>query len=293
MKNRPYYIPKGLSTTGYSGGAPDEFDVFQNADTDHGGFEARGGMVRLAKIADVRGILDFDGTDDAVTLLANPLFSGTAWTLEILFVVDDISSDRYIIGGATATVGIKIRQTTTSTVVIDIRDSAGTTTTLTHTGVAASTLCGLQLTRNGATLTSWLNGNTQTGTMSATNELATNSTRIGVHNSANWLDGAVDYVRGWSVVRATKQDIYRRLQNPRNRNVLFDYVTTQGTASTPDVRDRSAFGLHAAVAGTPTWARTPLSKSAPIQGGAYSVRKNGTKEIVVISAGRPYYASVT
>lgn len=294
MKSRPYYVPRGLSTTGYSGGSPDEFDTFQNVETDHGGFEARGGMVRLAKIADARGILDFDGTNDRVDFPNSwiTMFPGTVWTIETLFQTDSIASDRFILGTQTGVSGLKIKHTTTSTVVVTVTDTGPTDTTLTWTGIAAATVCALKIRRIGTSLIGWLNGTTQTATMSSL-VFRSGAGSLGCDNGASWFDGGIDRISGWSSNRTTLQEMYRRVQNPRHKDLVFDYVLTQGTASTPDVHDRSVYGLHAAVQGTPTWARSPLSNSAPIQGMAYSTRINGTRELAIMSAGRPYTAAVT
>ena len=296
MKSRPYYVPRGLSTTGYSGGSPDEFDTFQNVETDHGGFEARGGMVRLAKIADARGILDFDGTDDKVTLPTDFSTLGLIWTIGVLFQTDSIASDRFLVGRPSATtIGFTLKHTTTSTVVVTLIDSGATTITLTFTGISAGTLCSLIIWRNGATVTGWLNGTTASasGSIGAALLLKSGFPVVGADNGGSFFDGGIDRMTCWSAIRTTKQDAYRRIQNPWHKDLVFNYVFTQGTASTPDVHDVSKFGLHAAVSGTPSWARTPLSNSAPIQGMAYSTRIDGTRELAIMSAGRPYTAAVT
>ena len=289
---------RGLQTTvGDTSSSPEDFSTFQDVDTSGGGCDGRKGMVRLARIANEVGILDFDGTNDAASLNSHgswPL--GTVFTVEILFQVDDIASDRFIIGKKTASgTGITIKQTTTSTVVLVVTDSAAATTTLTWTGIAAATVCGLQLVRNGATLTGWLNGTTQTGTMTATTTLATGLASFGVDNGAGWLDGGIDYCRMWNIARTTKRDIYKRLDNPRNKHVLFDWVFTQGTGATPCVLDRSARENHTAnVAGTPAWTRAPIAKNPnPIQALAYNVRRNGTRELVILNGGRLHTATVT
>lgn len=298
MKGRRFFVPKGLSTTEYSGGGPDEFDRFQDVETDHGGFEARSGMVRLASVADSRGILNFDAADDRVDLPASsPLSSlGTIWTVQLLFIVDDLSALRAILGRFDATVvGLRVDVGTSGAINVIFRDSAGTNTQVTSAAgtVTAGATIALTAYRNGATIGIIANGTTTTSTMSATNLMATGRLSLGTNNGSNLLDGGIDFIRAFNVVRTTQQDAYRRLQNPRNRTVLCDYVLNQGTANTPDVHDRSIYGLHADVQGTPTWDKTALSNSAPIQGIGYNVRKNGTREIVFMSAGRPYTATVT
>lgn len=300
MKERDRHVSwaRGLQTTvGSTSSDPEDFSTFQNVDTSGGGCDGRKGMVRLARIANEVGILDFDGTNDVAGMNAHtdwPL--GLVFTFEILFQVDDIASDRFVMGKKTASAtGITIKQTTTSTVVVVITDSAAATTTLTWTGIAAGTVCGLQIVRSGATVTGWLNGTTQTGTMTATAVLTAGLASFGTDNGASFLDGGIDYARAWNIARTTKRDIYKRLDNPRNKHVLFDWVFTQGTGATPCVLDRSARENHTVnVAGTPAWTRAPIAKNPnPIQGLAGNTRRNGTLELVILNGGRLHTSAVT
>jgi len=268
---------------------PDDFTTFQDIEHDGGGgIEIRHGSQRLGRITNALGILDADGTNDRVDFPSHaalvPL--GTVFTLEILFQTDDISANAVVLGpqGASAC-GVKITHTSTSTVTALFTDSAAATTTLTWTGIAAATVCGLQLVRDGASLTGYLNGTTQTGTMSATNSLASGAYSAFTNNGADWMNGGIDKLTIWKIARTTHQDLYRRLLNPRNRNVLFDWVFNQGSQS--DVIDRGIYNAHATTSGSPTWARANLAcNPAPIAGMAYSVRRDGTRELVAATHGK-------
>lgn len=297
MKSRPVIAyRKELQTTlqGRSG-TPEDFVTWQDVETDRGGAEARKGMVRLTRIANSASIMDFDGTNNTATLASGhaklyPL--GTVFTLETLFETDTLSADRFILGRATASAcGITIKQTTTETVVLVITDSAAATTTLTWTSVPATTRCALQLTRDGAAVTGWLNGTTQTGTMSATNSLASAAMAVGSDNAGSYHDGGVDFLRIWDIARTDRRDIQKRLVNPRNPHVLFNWVFTQGTND--DIVDSGLYGAHAVTSGSPAFNRSGLaSNPATIQALSFNVRKSGAREVVAAAFGSIYTATV-
>lgn len=292
-RDRFFSFRGGLKTSGPEG-FPDGYETFQDVEVDDGGCDSRGGMVRLARIANTESVMDFDATNNYATLPSGfHTTIGTVWTLEILFETDTITADRYIMGrnGAGAAC-ISIRQTTTSTVVAVITDSAANAVTLTWTSIAAGTLCGLQIVRNGTAITGWLNGTTQTGTLAANNTGATGAVTFGRDNTGGYHDGGTDNCRVWSVARTTKRDLYRRLLNPRSRAVLFCWVFTQGAGD--DIIDYGVRGAHLATLGSPAWNRSPLALNpAPIQGLGFNVRRNATREIWAANAGRLYTLSVT
>lgn len=298
MKQRDRYFDfsKGLQTTGYDrSGEPDEFDVFQDVETDFGVAEARKGKVLLRLFTHATNIMAFDGVNDRVDFpaeLALNTVLGTRWTVEILFKTTSVAANHYLIGSATGACGLTIRHTTSSTVVVVVTDSAAAASTLTFTGVAAGTLCGLQVTRDGATVAGYLNGDTQTTTMSATTLLATGAISAGTDNGASWHLGAIDTFRGWSVARTTRADLYSRRMTPRHRDCLWDFCFETGTGG--DILDRGRNQYHATTAGSPAFNATLLANNpAPVQGLAYNVRKNGTREIVAVVAGTVQTAAVT
>lgn len=272
---------------------PDEFSTFQNVETDLGMLDVRKGRVRIGTITNSTQILDADGSDDTVTFPVVMIpASVTKWTVEILWVNDSVAASKYVIGRATATAtAIKIQHTSSSTVVVTVTDSAATATTLTFTGIGAAVTCGLQLTRDGATLTGWLNGTTVTGTMSATNSTATGTFAAFADNGGDFLNGGIDYLRVWDIVRTTKRDIYSRSLNPYHKNVLYDWVFV--TDSLGDIVDRGRRGAHAASIGTPAFTKDALClNAAPIQGIGYNVRATGTRELIVANGGRHYTAQI-
>lgn len=299
-KQKDRYFPmvgRGLQTTGGDRSEqPDEWAVLQDVEAEGGNLEARMGRVLLQHIANPTSIMAFDGTNDRVdfpTALALGTLLGLKWTIEILFKSTSVAASRVIIGKFDATaVGLVVTHTSSSTVTVAIRDSAGNTTTLTHSGVAAGTLCGLQVTRDGATLRSYLNGDVQTGTMNATNLLDVGQISGGTTNGASWHLGSIGKFVGWSVVRDTQEDLYERRINPRHKDCLWDYVFEDSTAH--DIIDRGAAQMHAQTLGSPAFNATALANNAmPIQGLGYARRKNGTRELDIIAGGTAYAATVT
>jgi len=275
---------------------PDEFSTFQNVETDLGMLDVRKGRVRVGTITNTTQILDADGSDDTVVMGGATIpfvpVGTTKWTFEMLFRNDSVASSKYVIGRQSATAcGLKIQHTSISTVVATITDSAANASTLTWTGIGADTTCGLQITRDGATLTGWLNGTTQTTTMNATNDTASGTWAAFADNGANFLNGGIDYIRLWNVVRSTRRDIYMRLLNPRHKNVLYDWVFV--TDSIGDVIDRGSRGAHSTTAGTPAFTKDALClNAAPIQGIGYNVRKDGTRELIVANGGRHHTVKI-
>lgn len=297
MKIRePVQFQRGLQdTSALSSRRPDDFDRFQDVEVDHGGIEVRKGMVRLAKLTNTIGILNFDATDDVVNLPANTTYSnglGLVWTIEMLFQTDTLSADRAILGPRLGTgAGFLIKHTTAETVTVLLTDAAAGTLTLTFTGIAAGTLCALQVARNGASVTGWLNGTTQSGSMSATESMKAGPLCIGANFGADWFDGRCQYLRMWSVARSTQCDIYRPTLNPRNRNLLFEWVLNAGPQN--DVIDRGVRCAHAQTAGSPSFAGSPLVDVAAVQGMGYRIKADGTKELLIAAFGRHYAATVT
>lgn len=300
MKARPRYFDgsfsRGLRTTPHGRSAePDDYAVFQDAEVDRGGCEIRGGMVRVGRITNTTGQLDFNGSDVFVTIPSAAGLSSLAilqWTLELIFQADTLAADRFILGRAAASaVGVSIKQTTTSTVVIVITDSAAATLTLTFTGVAAGTICLLAIVRDGANVTAWLNGSTQTGTMHATLGLPASVHVVGKDDAGGFLDGGVDRMTLWAEARTNRNGLAMRVMNTRNPKIIFNYVFDRGAAD--DVIDSGRAGVHAVPSGTLAWTRTPLALNpAPIQALGYNVRKSGAREVVAVSYGRFHTATV-
>lgn len=241
----------------------------QNVRVDSASARRRGGMVRLGIVTAPSALIDFDAVNDDVDLPSSggvsAIVPGTLFTMEALFQTDDISSNRYVLGRqAAAQTAITILHNTSSEVVVTLRDVSANTATLTFTGIAAGTLCALQVIRNGATVTGYLNGTSQTGTLGAATAMATGLATVGSDNNASFYDGRVDFLRYFRIAKANRDDAYTRLVNPRSTNVLVDYVFEPDANSF--ALDRGPYGLHGLVNGSPTVTGAPLAVNpAPIR----------------------------
>ena len=287
-------VPKGLETTRDTSSSRLAWVKYENSRTAQDSDQRRAGYKRLYRFAAPSVLMDFDGTNDFVSLWVtdarvNPF--GTVFTLETLFQTDDISSNRVILGRAAAgVVGVTITHTTSSTVTTVVEDSAGTTTTLTHTGIAAGTLCAYQLVRDGATLTAKINGTTQTGTMSATLSLRSGAPALGKDNAGSFYDGRIDFIRVLRYAKTNQYDGWARLVDPRSPGVLVEYVIEPDANGT--VMDRGALGIHGATTGSPAINVAPLAVNPmPVLGIASNLDKNFKRQAYIRVAGTIYPAS--
>ncbi len=253
----------GANTTANGVTSRPQWAVFDEAIVDGGGSKRRNGKVKIAQFTAYSTIVDFDGTNDVLTIPADsrviPL--GTRWTFKILFQTDSIASNRYILGrtGAGA-VSIKILHNTSSEVVVTITDSASNASTLTWTGIAAATVCALQVARDGATLKGYLNGTVQSTTMNATNLLIGGAQQLGADNGGSFFDGGVDFLRLLSTYETSQRDGWCRSMFPRNQNTLADWIVTLDANGY--ALDRGIYEMHMTSAGSPATNRTALAYNA-------------------------------
>lgn len=294
LRPRSTNVPKGLETTRDTSSSRLAWTEYLNSRTAEDSDARRKGMVRLHRFAAASVLMDFDGTDDDVDIAFNAVINplGTIFTIETLFQTDDIASTRTIFGRTGSAKSLKIVHNTSSEVVVTVTDSAAADTTLTWTGVAAGTLCALQIVRNGASLTGYLNGTSKTGTMSATNLVSTGTMTVGSDNNADFFDGRVDFLRFFRYAKSNRHDAWARLVNPRAPGVIIDYVFE------PDangyVLDRGALGLHtSAVNGTPATNVAPLAVNpVPVLGIASNLDTSSKQQAYIRAAGALYPAVV-
>lgn len=294
---RVFDFRNGANTTalGHTSAFP-LYQDFAEAVVDRASAVRRLGKAAVHTFTAVSDLIDFDGTNDAVALPASmrsAISALTKWTVEMLFVADTISSDRQILGGTTAAdPGIMVKHTSSSDVIVTVTDASANVATLTWTSVAAGTLCGLQVKRDGATITGWLNGATKTGTIGAATALATGLYTVGADNGGSWLDGCVDHLTGWNFVKTTTRDVFMRAMFPRSKSVLFDYVFTNTAAN--HVLDRSTLEAHGTTSGTPASTRAPLApNSDPVLALDQNVDTSGKTQAYAIVKDRAYPVRLT
>lgn len=255
---------------------------FDEADVSGGGNRRRNGKVKIYQFPVTSRVVDFDGSNDAVTLTSfAPEALPTRWTMEMLFVVDDIASTRQILGGTGTGAGIRVLQNTSGTIQVIIRDSAASTTTLTFSAVSVGTVCALMVTRNGAEVTGYLNGSTQTGTMSATNVLATHTLVIGANNAAGYLDGGVDFLRFLNTVETSQKHGWIRLPDPRADNVIADWIVTLDANNY--ILDRGVNEYHGLATGSPASTRVPVCLNPdPVLAIGSNLNKSGARQVYAV-----------
>jgi hypothetical protein len=284
----------GLNTTALSVTSKPVWREMSEANIDRVACQRRLGKLSLYQFPVVATICNFDGVNDRIAIPHDtrifPL--GTRFTVKTLFVVDTINVDRFVIGrnGAAAT-WLTVKQTTTSTVVAVITDSAGTATTLTWTGIAAGTVCALMIAREGATVRGVLNGTVQTGTMSATLSLASGVAALGTDNGASFLDGAVDHLTILKTYETSQVDGWIRHLNPRAENVLADWLVALD--ANDRMQDRGRFEVVCASTGTPATNRTPLCLNPdPIVAFGLNLDSSGSRQGYAVVGDRVYPVKV-
>jgi hypothetical protein len=248
-------------------------------------------MVRLHRFAASSILMDFDGTDDDADFPNGTTFYnglGTVLTIETLFQTDDISADRYVVGRTAASpTAIKILHNTSSEVVVTVTDASANVATLTWTGIAAGTLCALQIVRSGATITGYLNGTVQTGTIGAATALATGIGTWGSDNNGSFFDGRIDFYRAFRYAKTHRLDAWARLVNPRAAGVVVDYVFEMDSNSY--ILDRGSLGLHRSANGTPATNVAPLAVNpVPVLGIASNLDTNSAQKAYIRAAGALY-----
>jgi hypothetical protein len=258
---RQFNFARGANTTAaeHTSAFP-IYPVLDEIEVDRVVARRRRGKVAIHTFTVTSDLIEFDAVNDLVTpyLDTRIIPLGVRWSMETAFVTTSVAADRCVIGrGGASAAWIKVVHNTSSEVVVTLTDSAGNTATMTWTGVAAGTVCFLQVTRNGTAVTGSLNGTAKTATLaSATNLMANAAWVIGADNAGSFFLGRVDYVRGFSTLKTTTRDLRFRLLDPRAPGVLFDYVVAKDANN--KVIDCGVYEAHAAVTGTPTTAGAPL-----------------------------------
>ena len=272
---------RGLETTrDVRSSDPMAFRVFDNARTRNGHAKRRKGMALVHRFAASSDVMDFDGTNDRVLLPINSLVYplSTRFTLEWLIYTDTIAATGFVVGGNTASAGVKLSHTSAGAITCVVTDSAAAQTTLSIASVSATTVTPIQLTRNGAALSLNIPGKTSaTGTMSATNNVLVAAADLGAHNGADFYNGQVEFYRGFRTDKTSQADGWARLPDPRAPSVLFDYVMV------PDangyVMDRGLYGLHGTTSGSPSATRAPISTNPmPVLGMGMTIDNDASRQ---------------
>lgn len=283
---------QGLNTSAGESSWPLVFREFQDYRADGGSAKRRSGSKLISRLVSASEIIDWDGSNDRCDLIYNGGQNlRTQFTLEWLCKADTLSGDHFVIGktGATA-VGVTIKQTSSNTMVVAVRDSSANTATLTASGITTSTTAACRLTRNGATVTLYVNGSqAATGTIGATTTVTLALTSVGTDNGGSFYDGRVEFWRGFSTIRTGYQDSWARLYNPRTPSCLFDFVFD----STDFARDRGRHMGHGTYGGSPASTASLLALNpVPIQAIEQAKDVNADRRFYILGAGKVYPGTV-
>lgn len=264
---------------------------FDEANVSGGGNQRRFGKVKLYQFPVTATVVDFDVTNDRIDLpsVAALTVLGTRFSVECLFNTDTLSALRAVLGDFSGTgAPIKIVHATSGVVTVTFRDSSGNTTQLSSAAVAAGTDVRLLATRNGAALSLYVNNAAAvTGTMNATNPMATGRMSLGTVNGSNWYDGRIDYLRFLNTVETSNRNALLRLPNPRADNVIADYLVTLD--SNGYCLDRGPGEYHGESQGSPASTGIPLCVNPdPVMGLGSNVDKSGKRQFYAVVGSRVY-----
>jgi hypothetical protein len=285
----------GLNTRANAFGLePLECPEFQDVVVKGRDFTRRDGFSRAGVLApgDLKA-MDFDsGSSEAIAVPIDTRAwaMGTQFTIECLVELDG-TGDNQAVFYAGATTPTMALDTSSTNWRWRVWDSAGTLTTVT-VGTAAASVQSIQLIRDGSSLTTRLNNAAGgTGTMSATLSTRTpvGDLRIARNGGSDYLDGTIDYLRGFGVVRSSHNDRLLRFPDPCASYVLFDYdFNADGTT----VLDRSVFENHGVAANTPTEVASLCHNYAPIRALRMYVDHQNQKYLAVQASGTVYLVPV-
>lgn len=254
--------------------------------------EERLGMVRVAQLASTHRGLDLDGSNQSAT---GPVDTrvwelGLQWTVEVAFELDTVTGTQGILTAGGTTPCLLIDIDSGDDIRVRVWDSDNTLDTIT-VGAATTVTQAVQVTRDGATLSAKLdNGTATTATMSSTLNLRTpvGDLRIGQDDGVNYMNGTIDYVRAFSVVRDNHNDRLVRLLNPRAPHVIADYDHT----SSGDTLDRSRYENHLVAQNSPPAIDSLCHNSANVRVLSMAVDENNKKQLLMAAGNQFFIAGV-
>lgn len=257
----------------------------------------RKGIARVGRLTGTASAMDFDGVNQHLSAAVDT----RAWALGLNFTVE-VAIELDVV---TPPQGILCVGSTTPTLIIDlidisgsnslrvrVWDSGGTATTVVI-GDAATSVQTIQVTRDGATLSTRLNNGTAvTGSMSATLLCRTpaGDLRIARDDGTNYLNGTVCYVRAASVSRSHHRDRLMRWAAPRAPHVRADYDLNASAAGL--VYDRSRYEAHLIAQNSPSEIATLCHNPAPVRGLSMMSDENQKKALLMLAGGQYFIAGV-
>lgn len=253
----------------------------------------REGIVHVRQLdagSDGARAMDFDGVNEhcSAALDVKPWTLGLYWTLELAIELDVTSGTQGILCVGDTTPAI-ILDVTSSNIRLRVWDSAATLTTVT-VGAAAASVQTVFVSRNGATISTRLNNGTAvTGAISSSLNVRTpaGDLRVARDDGTNYMDGTVDYVRLFSIVKSDHKDRLLRLAGPRAAHVLADYDFNESSGGL--VYDRSRYEAHLITQNSPTEVATLCHNPASIRALSMMADENQRKQLLAVVGGGRYY----
>lgn len=288
----PEFAFGGLNTTPNATGLPLlDLVALQDMRVNGTTLVQRKGMARVCQLAGTASAMDFD--DGSSEYCSNSIDTrvwslGLYWTVEFAIELDATTGTQGIVCAGSTTPAM-IFDVTSGNIRARVWDSSGTSTTIT-VGAATTSVQTVQLTRSAATLSAKLNNGTAvTGSMSATLAVRppVGDLRVGRDDSTNYLNGTLDYLRLFSIVRSSHADRLVRFPAPRASYVLADYDFNGSAAAL--VYDRSRYENHLIASNTPAEIATLCHNPAPVRALSMSADTATNRKSLLAVVGGAYF----
>lgn len=290
----------GLNTTADEDGMPLPFWAqYDNVRVGDGRARKAPGRNLVSRIASTAQSRSFDGVADVVSfpLNAAQFDFGTRWTVRGLVALDAVSGVQPIVGwGATVNYPFEIN-VEDGVVKASVKDTSGNTVALTGTTTfTAGQLIAVQLVRDGASLTLWVNGVVEASSTSFTaldSGVPTTSFLTGRSSGGDYIEGTMDFVSILSSAATDHRGSRMRLFDPKAPDVLFDTVfdALPGSVAAA-IRERSRFRNHGTLTGTSTLVSKIGVATAPVLMLADYVETDGRQRLLAVADRTLYGAEV-
>lgn len=268
--------------------------VCRNTRFSLGAVSRRKGIQRVGRTSLVQTAYDLDGTDDDVTIPLNTTIHTLRreWGMETLLKVDTLATQQSIFGVAHASdYSVRMYLKTDGKLEAKVQDSAATVTTLVSTSTfTTSQVLAILLKRKGTALTLMVNGTTEDSDTMADLDCKApgGDLYIGRDNTANRMNGAIDFLRVLSFAPSNQNYGKQRLSDPLAPYVLMNYDMEDTDNVSGRCCDGSRFQNHATVNGTPTTTTSLSVQSNPITG-IYPWLTNEARQRLFIASGKRFY----
>lgn len=299
---------RGLQTTRAAEGLPfPAFQYFSNVRVDEGVLKRRLGRVYIDTADSSQKAMAFDGTKDYVYVPwhnGNTPPLGVAFTVECAIRPDIWMADEHIVAFAHPTdYPFDIWVETDSAAVTTIRAEYNA-----DTGAAVEVQSSATFSADDELAIQWIRDQSDLLTLNVynkTTDVWTTDTHdasgtfagaaltspgsalyFGRTVAGGYYDGDIDYVRFFNIARTRKDDLWLRWPDPLCDYCVGDWDFKERTGDL--VWDRSRFGHHGEMKGTPGEIASFTHATSPVQGIFPYTTRDGQQRIVVVAGGNVY-----